>query len=244
MMILLKRFIAYLKVIMQIITKNPGRVNKRDLFKYFPDWWSSLDPGRNPISDRRPWIAFAAIRYLESILTKNMHVYEYGSGGSTLFFAERVQEVISTEHNKDWYRQVLEEINRAGITNCHIRLFQPGPAASVKQDLSDPDAYISSDDNYPGMSFREYASSIDSYPDRYFDVIFIDGRSRPSCFKHAERKLKQGGYLILDNAETRYYSYIHKSLGNNKWNKIEFVGLFPYIYHYSETCIWQKIDTA
>ncbi len=172
-----------------------------------------------------------------------MHVYEYGSGGSTLFFAERVQEVISTEHNKDWYRQVLEEINRAGITNCHIRLFQPAPAASVKQDLSDPDAYISSDDNYPGMSFREYASSIDSYPDRYFDVIFIDGRSRPSCFKHAERKLKQGGYLILDNAETRYYSYIHKSLSNNKWKKIEFVGLFPYIYHYSETCIWQKIDT-
>lgn len=218
-------------------------MNIPDLLRYFTDWWSSLAPERNPLRDHVPWIAFAAKNFLDNILHKDMTVYEYGSGGSTLYFAKRVKEVISTEHNKEWYEKVLEEINKKGFSNCHLRLFEPiRTKFHMKQDIADPDSYISDDETYRGMSFKEYASSIDSYPDSFFDIVLIDGRSRPSCFKHANLKVKKGGFLILDNAEVPYYSHIHQTLKNKQWKKYDFYGLFPYIQHFSETCIWQKLD--
>ncbi len=39
-------------------------------------------------------------------MTKNLVLFEFGSGNSTLFFAERVKNVISVEHNKEWYQIV------------------------------------------------------------------------------------------------------------------------------------------
>ena len=109
---------------------------------------------------------------------------------------------------------------------------------------ADPDSYVSGDPAYAGMSFHHYASSIDRYPDGSFDAILIDGRSRPSCFKHAKSKLKSGGFLILDNSETDYYHFIHGNLDGEDWKKEEYRGLFPYQRHFSETCVWQKRTTA
>src|SRR5574337_47604 len=243
MRVILGRMYAFLKIAVMLVIKHPRQVNLLDMFRYFPDWWSSFTIGRSPLGDKRPWLAFSAIHHLENILQKHMRVYEYGSGGSTLIFSERVREVVSTEHNRDWHSKVLQSISKNNIRNCNLRLYDTGAQRSMhRQDLADPDAYISSDGNYSGLSFREYASSIDSYPDEYFDVVLIDGRSRPSCFKHAERKLKTGGYLILDNAENPAYAYIHKTARGKKWKKFDYIGLFPYIYHYSETCIWQKLE--
>jgi hypothetical protein len=239
---IIKRIMTFTREIIILLFKRPWSFNFSDLMRYFPVWRSSLAPGRNPLCDNVPWIAFAASNFLENILHKDMLVYEYGSGGSTLFFAERTREVISTEHNKEWYEVVLKEIIKKGIANCHLRLFEPEWAPpAVGRDIADPDSYISDDEKYRGMSFKKYASSIDGYPDGRFDIVLIDGRSRPSCFKHAHPKVKNGGFLILDNAETPYYSYIHKTLANGQWKKYDFYGLFPYIQHFSETCIWQKL---
>lgn len=242
LLISIKRLKSYLTETIKLIKKNPRYFNK-DLIRYLPNWWSSLNFNKSPLTDNQPWISFAAIQFLKNILKKDMRVYEYGSGGSTLFFASRVNNVISTEHNRNWYNTVVEEINHHGIHNCQIRLFEPTPEpVIINQDVSDPDAYISGDENYRGMSFKNYASSIDMYPDEYFDVVFIDGRSRPSCFKHAMEKVKRYGYLVLDNAEIPYYFYVHESLNNGKWGKNDFSGPFPYLYHFSETCIWQKLE--
>ena len=239
-----QRIFSFSQEALKLLLRNPRQVNVMDLARHFPAWWSSLDDNKTPIDDEQPWIAFAAIRFLEKILRKDMRVYEYGSGGSTLFFAARVQEVISAEHDKDWHAKVQGELNKKRIYNCQLRLFEPIPAlTSRNQDISDPNAYISSGDNYRGMSFEAYASSINGYPDDYFDIVLIDGRSRPSCFKHAEKKVKKGGYLILDNAESPHYSYIHNTLSNQEWIKYDFFGLFPYLYHFSETCIWHKVDS-
>jgi hypothetical protein len=239
----MNKFLSFTGSTLKLIITNPRNVDIIDLMRYFPEWWSSFDNNRSPITDERPWIAFAATRFLDSILRRDMKVYEYGSGGSTLFFAARVQEVVSTEHNKDWYLKVTEAIQRKKLSNSSIRLFEPVPGLSVGQDASDPESYCSGDQQYRGLSFREYASSIDSYPEGYFDVVFIDGRARPSCFKHAEKKVKEGGYVILDNAETPYYSFIHDAARDKKWEKRDYFGLFPHLYHFSETCIWQKTSS-
>src|ERR1035437_5170281 len=58
------------------------------------------------ITDFVPWMNFNAISLLNKYLTKDMTVFEWGSGSSTLFLSQRVYKVISIEHNKEWYSKV------------------------------------------------------------------------------------------------------------------------------------------
>jgi hypothetical protein len=47
----------------------------------------------------------------------------------------------------------------------------------------------------------EYVDKIKVFPDRHFDLISVDGANRHKCFRAALRKLKPGGYLIVDNTD-------------------------------------------
>ena len=49
---------------------------------------------RSPLELGVPWFAQTAIEFLEHHVTRKMHVFEYGAGGSTLFFARRAAAVI------------------------------------------------------------------------------------------------------------------------------------------------------
>lgn len=63
-------------------------------------WWQPSSPSADlkPI----PWLAPDVILYLENIIQPDFEVLEFGAGGSTLWFAERVKTVISEEKNFDW----------------------------------------------------------------------------------------------------------------------------------------------
>jgi len=205
----------------------PGAVNFRDLIRYFPEWWNALSPQRNSLDDTLPWIAFSATNFLEKILDKEVLVFEFGSGGSTLFFAKKVKEVFSVEHDKEWFEKVSGVLKKSKVDNVEISLLQPTKDINrITKSPANPDAYISGGERYKGMSFENYAKSIDKFPNDYFDIILIDGRARPSCFKHSVNKIKVGGHLILDNAERSHYSYIHDRMSNDGWQKYDFPGPF------------------
>ncbi|MBI5865097.1 MAG: hypothetical protein HZB38_11440 [Planctomycetes bacterium] len=53
--------------------------------RYYGAWKASLD-GASALDDERPWITFAATRFLERAVRPGSRVFEWGSGGSTLFF--------------------------------------------------------------------------------------------------------------------------------------------------------------
>lgn len=58
-----------------------------------------------------PWIVPDAIPYLESLISDvSSEIVETGSGGSTLWFAERCAKLISFEHNKRFYTVVKKEV--------------------------------------------------------------------------------------------------------------------------------------
>lgn len=67
------------------------------------DWFHPTVPAR---LKPWPWLHPNATAYFESILNKDMAVIEHGSGGSTLWLAERVAHVTSFENNLDWYNGV------------------------------------------------------------------------------------------------------------------------------------------
>ena len=76
------------------------------------EWWRPSKSGDiKPI----PWLAPKAIEHLESLLTPDMEVIEHGSGGSTLWFAERVRHVTAFENDADW-RMIVQKKSPPNVT--------------------------------------------------------------------------------------------------------------------------------
>ena len=104
----------------------------------------------------------AESRFLLSEINGNKKVLEYGSGESTFEIANICREVISIEHDKQWYEKNINDIPN----NCKLFLVEP--------DLP----YYG---NHCG-TYDEFKSYIE-YPIQFapFDIIFIDGRARVGC---------------------------------------------------------------
>lgn len=75
-------------------------------------WFNSFKSGESVDADFKPipWFTYSAIDFLKERLNNNLNILEFGSGNSTLFFAERVKKVISFEHSKDWHQKILKKI--------------------------------------------------------------------------------------------------------------------------------------
>ena len=97
---------------------------------------------------------------------------------------------------------------------------------------------------YWNMNFKEYVSSIDGFPNEYFDMILIDGRSRFSCWRHCRNKIKDGGYVVLDNSDRKNYYKMKEEIRSLGWEQYSFYGPGPYETTYWETIIWKKSKTT
>ena len=237
-----KNIVIYLKMAVKNFRRHPGFDSIRSSLKYYSSWKEHLKIGKNSVSDKNPWISFSAIDFMKEILHPNMTVFEYGSGGSTLFWASRVKKVISVEHDKVWYEKMKLELALQQIKNIDYFLIEPksDPMFS-KKDYKNPNDYISLDKDFEGKQFEAYVKKIDEYADDSFDVIIVDGRSRPSCVQHSLKKLKLGGYLVVDNTERSYYLDPFHFDGQS-WSSRIFSGPVPYIYHFSDTTIIKKLN--
>jgi len=213
------------------------------LLRWYPAWRRSLLAGSNPLSDGKPWMTFGAIDFVSSALSPEMRVFEYGSGGSTLFFGHCVSKVVSVEHDKLWAEKVQAELERHGMTHCDLSAIEPATDPQAKdRSIDDPDGYISDDERYRSCSFRNYVLALERYPSGYFDWIIVDGRARPSCLRHAMRHSKVGGYILLDNSERTYYGRAAAELEGGSWLKRAFAGPVPYQRHFSKTTIWERLS--
>lgn len=57
-----------------------------------------------------PWMNYGMVEFLEQRLHNELTLFEYGSGNSTLFFAERVRDVVSVECDEGWYGYVKDSL--------------------------------------------------------------------------------------------------------------------------------------
>jgi hypothetical protein len=212
-----------------------------ELLRDFPLYYRCLNNGSSPIINERPWITFAAHRFLHRQLRPDMRVYEFGTGGSTLYFAHHTKEIISVEHDKSWAERVNKALKLSGKNNWQINIIEPHfDQATLHEDPASLNSYISNGDDYRGQSFIKFAKDIDRYPDGYFNIVLIDGRARPSCFRHSVKKVCRYGFLILDNAERRHYIRIHEQMNDPHWARYSFFGPGPYHDCFWQTVIWQR----
>ncbi len=203
-------------------------------------WIKSMQQRHTPLTDHIPWMSFIVQAWLKAYLKPGMTVFEYGSGGSTLFISPRVKKLVSVEHNKNWYNQVSQVLLMHRITNCEYILCEPEKENHPDGTLTRSN-YTSSKKKYAGLCFEKYVRSIEKYPDSSFDLVIIDGRSRIACISHALRKIKEGGYLLLDDSDRLYYTYAHTLLADYK--RTDLSGLRPYCTELGHTAIWKITST-
>lgn len=83
-------------------------------------WYRSFRTGQSV--DRHggplPWYTYPCRAFLEGRLSASMRVFEYGSGMSSLWYAQRVAEVVSVEHDRQWGQMVREQ----APSNCKVVL--------------------------------------------------------------------------------------------------------------------------
>ena len=173
----------------------------RYLVPYFEEigWFNSireqLPVDRN--SNYIPWFTYPAIAFLQGRIQPDMEVFEYGSGTSTLWWAEKVSSVISCEHDIKWYSSIKTKIPfNAEI--LHYNLEVGG----------------------------EYCKAILEYKNR-FNIIVIDGRDRVNCAKNSPGALREDGVIIWDNVEREKYQEGFFYLIQNGFRRLDFEGLGP-----------------
>src|SRR5262249_10169539 len=122
----------------------------------FPRWYYLLFSGSSPIDSEIPWITIGAEKYLADYTTKEVKVFEYGCGGSTLYFAKKASHVVSVEHDPVWAEMVRKKLIQKQLGHLvDLRVYEPGaPGTAPKDDPADPDLYTSSD--FPNRSFSNY----------------------------------------------------------------------------------------
>ena len=140
-----------------------------------------------------PWLTPEAVRILSEVLRSTDVGLEFGSGRSTLWFAQRVAFLTTVEHNPEWHRRVSVQARRMGLTNLACLLIpREHPAAGPLPCPLPEGAGRASD--------PMYARAAERFADGSLDFILVDGIFRDVCANAALGKLSCGGLFILDDA--------------------------------------------
>jgi hypothetical protein len=193
-----------------------------DQRKHILRWLSSFTPDYM-IQQRIPWLTFGAIAYLDAQPLAGKRVFEYGSGGSTLYWLRRGMTVVSVEHDPTWYARLQALVPADAPLDYR---FVPRQAAPTPQSVGDlqPSAYV---------------TQIDDFADATFDVVLVDGESRPSCLMHCIPKVKPGGMLIVDNT-TRYHNLFQQVVPFlQEFDSTVFYGAVPASFGLDSTTIYR-----
>jgi predicted O-methyltransferase YrrM len=120
-----------------------------------------------------PWLVRAMVEILENWLKPGDRGLEWGSGRSTTWFAERVEYLISVEHDAAWHGRVSEQLRQKGVRNVEYHLCE---------------------------AERDYLSISDGLARESFDFCLVDGEEvRDRCALAALSLVKPGGIIIVDN---------------------------------------------
>ena len=188
-------------------------LNQINGYLYQTGWQQSVKKGK-PVTQHNeplPWVTYPFIEFIRNRLTKNMNIFEYGCGNSTLWYAKKVKSVTSVEHNLKWYNK--------------IRLQLPGNCSIFYQDLE-----------YDGR-YSKFSSSLN----KKFDIIIVDGRDRVNCLKSSLNALASDGIIVLDNSERPSYKEGINYIKSYQFKELDFWGIAPGItFNMSTTIFYRK----
>ena len=144
-----------------------------------------------------PWMNYSVISFLKERLNKNLSLFEYGCGYSTLFYSRLVRDVVSVEYDQIWLD--------------HIKSTMPDNVELVYRDKD---------------SDGDYCRTISSVGNS-FDVVIVDGRDRVNCVREAFTQLKKGGVVVLDDSGRDRYQEAFNIAKHNGFRALNIEGIKP-----------------
>lgn len=203
------------------ILQNPRKARRVLLFLsseylYNEGWFisyekkQSLDLNGNPI----PWWTYSFNDFIRDRLSKDMDIFEFGSGSSSIYLADKVNSITSVEHDKNWYELVKSKM--------------PSNVKLIFKDLE-----------YGG----EYSKSI-LKEDKLFDIVIVDGRDRVNCCINSVSKLKKSGVLIFDDAQRPAYQESYDYMSKQGFKRIDFTGVAAGFFFKKSTSLFYKDDNC
>lgn len=212
-------------------------------WSFYPRWRASMQPGHNSVADESAWITFPAIDFLNDWLRPEHRVFEFGGGGSTLFFLKRAGFVATVENDGGWFEILTKTVAEKGHSPRWEGHFIDGePTAETRpRNPENPSDYQSNGPGLGHLSFENYARCVEKYPAAHFDLILVDGRARPSCIQHAIPRLKTGGLLVVDNNDRPYYSAAFQQIFSRDFETLlDGQTAIPFIPDFVRTTILRK----
>lgn len=144
-----------------------------------------------------PWLNYSVIELFRDLGKNDFHLFEWGSGHGTLFFARLFKTVTSVEHDSTW----LQYVKHRAPENVELILKR-----------SDTDG--------------EYCRAIKATGLRY-DCIIIDGVDRDNCLAQACQTLSEAGIILLDDTERDKLSSPDQVATAQGFRQLKFSGLKP-----------------
>jgi hypothetical protein len=144
-----------------------------------------------------PWWSYGAIDFVESRLNTTMNVLEFGSGGSTVWLASRVNSVVSIENDPEWTKIV--------------KTFIPNNVELI--ELNNPEDF--SEKFFKGSQRHFQVLIIDPLAHRI------------NCAKAGLQFISDDGIVIWDNTDGPDWNDIKLLLASNGYREISFSGLPP-----------------
>jgi hypothetical protein len=173
-----------------------------------------------PLDLRVPFWPYDAVDFVGARLPAAAAVFEYGSGGSTLWLLDQGADVTAVEHHPGWHQRLLAAAPRLALS-----LHEPSADGEIGSIMT------------TGF-FDAYVAAVDEVPDDSLDMLIVDGRARVECVDRALDKVKPGGMLLLDDTDRRRYSAAYRQLAD--WERHDFAGVKPGQVRPAHTSVWVR----
>lgn len=136
----------------------------------------------------QPWLPSTFIDLFNAWDTRTWKMWEFGSGFSTPWFAQRVHTLWTMDNAPYWTNAAKNACQRKGLTNVHFYCEKRGPS---------------------------YTQKISKFPDGFFDFVLVDGRDRVDCLKNAFKKTSR--IIALDNGLRERYRSAVEFMDHKDW---------------------------
>lgn len=180
-----------------------------------------------------PWWTYRSIDVVEAWMAgrkEPIRVFEYGSGASTVWLADRAAEVVSVEHHAG-FSQVMAPV-LAERANVEFLVVEPKAATTPLVGSNKP--------GHGGLDFSDYVDTIDRVGGQ-FDVVVIDGRAREACLRAAVPHLAPRGIIVFDNSMRKRYQ---DAIAGSKLVERRLPGLTPTLPYPDQTSVLTRSDEA
>jgi len=179
-----------------------------------------------------PWFTYSAISFLEKNLPSHLSMFEYGGGQSTVYWANRIKQVQSVDHDISFGEFIRPKLPvNAQMSIITENQSVSGIDQSLLHDLpqlSDPVRDIRTfRSGQLNTLFQAYALEILKYPKNSFDVVIVDGMARILSTWAAIKSFQNNGFIVFDNSDRDFYQPAFDMLEYHGYRRIDFWGMGP-----------------